>query len=155
MPGKLVVSGFCTAWAVVIAAGAVLQLLTGAPPARAQAPDCPPGWVCPGAPESAPEPDCPSGWDCSPEQEQQEPSSGMSEAELQLRLELMQRSMGFGGIFGPALQDWLNAPSAPDHGCGGYTDYAARQACGAGDRWAADRLQQDRSTSEERDWYNR
>ena len=67
-------------------------------------------------------------------------------------------SMGFGGVFGPALQDWLNAPSAPPaaaESCGDYADYAARQACGAGDLWAADRIEQDRSSPSERDWYNR
>jgi hypothetical protein len=87
-----------------------------------------------------------------------EAASGMSEEELRLRIELLQRSLGFGGIFGPALQDWLNSPSAPPaqgDPCGHYADYAARQACGAGDLWAADRIQEDRASPEERDWYNR
>jgi hypothetical protein len=87
-----------------------------------------------------------------------DPSAQMSEEELRLRIELLQRSMGFGGLFGPALQDWLNSPSAPaaaPDACGHYDEYAARQACGVGDLWAADRLQQDRASPEEQDWYNR
>ena len=87
-----------------------------------------------------------------------EATAGMSEEELRLRIELLQRSLGFGGIFGPALQDWLNSPSAPpaqSDPCGHYADYAARQACGAGDLWAADRIQEDRASPAERDWYNR
>ena len=88
----------------------------------------------------------------------QDATQEMSEDELRLRVELLQRSMGFGGIFGPALQDWLNAPAAPPaaaDSCGHYAEYAARQACGAGDLWAADRIEQDRSSPSERDWYNR
>jgi hypothetical protein len=66
--------------------------------------------------------------------------------------------MGFGGLIGTALQDWLNSPSAPaaaEAGSSHYDEYAARQACGVGDLWAADRLQQDRASPEEQDWYNR
>jgi hypothetical protein len=77
-----------------------------------------------------------------------------SQAEMRLRLELMQRSLGFGGIFGPALRDWVDTPPRDD-GCGPYTDYAACQAHRAGDDWAAERLQQRRSTGAERDWYSR
>jgi hypothetical protein len=88
-----------------------------------------------------------------------DPSQGMSEEELRLRIELLQRSMGFGGIFGPALQDWLNSPSAPagdgPDECGHYAEYAARQACGVGDLWGADRIEQGRATPEERAWYDR
>jgi hypothetical protein len=84
---------------------------------------------------------------------------GMSEEELRLRIELLERSMGFGGIFGPALQDWLNAPSAPagdaPDECAHYSEYAARQACGVGDLWGADRIEQGRATPEERAWYDR
>ncbi len=143
MSGQRLSRGVRSTLAVVIAAGAAPILLAGAAPARAQAPapDCPPGWVCPQGP-----------------QQEQEPPPGMSEQEAQMRLELMQRSMGFGGIFGPALQNWLNSPSAPpaeDDACSAYSDYAAHQACGNGDLWAADRLQQDQSTPAERDWYNR
>jgi hypothetical protein len=87
------------------------------------------------------------------------PDPGMSEEELRLRIELLQRSMGFGGIFGPGLQDWLNAPSAPagdgPDECGHYAEYAARQACGVGDLWGADRIEQGRATPEERAWYDR
>jgi hypothetical protein len=84
----------------------------------------------------------------------------MSEEELRLRIELLRRSMGFGGIFGPALQDWLNAPSAhagdtgPDE-CGHYNEYAARQACANGDLWGADRIEQGRASPAERAWYDR
>jgi hypothetical protein len=89
----------------------------------------------------------------------QAPDPGMSEEELRLRIELLQRSMGFGGIFGPALQDWLNTPSAPagdgPDECGHYAEYAARQACGVGDLWGADRIEQGRATPEERAWYDR
>lgn len=78
----------------------------------------------------------------------------MSDAEAQLRILLLQRSMGFGGIFGPALKDWANTPSR-DEGCGRYTDPAACNAHRVGDDWAADRLQRHESTPAERDWYNR
>ena len=87
------------------------------------------------------------------------PEQGMSEEELRLRIELLERSMGFGGIFGPALQDWLNAPSGPSGAgpdeCAHYAEYAARQACGVGDLWGADRIEQGRATPEERAWYDR
>jgi hypothetical protein len=84
---------------------------------------------------------------------------GMSEEELRLRIELLKRSMGFGGIFGPALQDWLNAPSAPSGDgpdeCAHYTEYAARRACANGDLWGADRIEQGRASEAERAWYDR
>lgn len=90
---------------------------------------------------------------------QTQPQQGqMSDAEARMRIMLLQRSMGFGGIFRPAMDDWMRSPSAPAGGggnCGGYSDYAAKQACKSGDGWAADRLQQRRSTGAERDWYNR
>jgi hypothetical protein len=74
----------------------------------------------------------------------------MSEEELRLRIELLERSMGFGGIFAPALQDWLNAPPIPagdePDECAHDTEYAARQACGVGDLWGADRIEQGRTT---------
>jgi hypothetical protein len=83
-------------------------------------------------------------------------AGGPSEAELKLRMMLMQRSMGFGGIFGPLIAP-LNqgGGSSKQNECGHYTDYAACQAYKAGDGWAADRLQNHRSTPSERDWYNR
>lgn len=88
----------------------------------------------------------------------QEPA--MSEEELRLRVELLRRSMGFGGLFGPGLQDWLNQPSAPAGSsapdeCGRYNEHAARQACGVGDLWGADRIEQGRASEEERAWYDR
>ena len=82
----------------------------------------------------------------------------MSEEELRLRIELLQRSLGFGGIFGPALQDWANTPSAPASGpdeCAHYDEYAARRACANGDLWGADRIEQGRASPEERAWYDR
>jgi hypothetical protein len=85
------------------------------------------------------------------------PDQGMSEEELRLRIELLKRSMGFGGIFGPALQDWLNAPSAPGDApdeCAHYSEYAARRACAVGDLWGADRIEQGRASPEERVWYD-
>lgn len=85
----------------------------------------------------------------------------MSDAERKLRMALLQRSMGFGGIFGPMIAP-LNRPGAgggpprpAQKSCGAYSDYAACQAYRNGDRWAADRLQNKRSTGAERDWYNR
>jgi hypothetical protein len=94
-----------------------------------------------------------------------DPTQGMSEQEMRLRIELLRRSMGFGGIFGPALQGWLNAPSAPSadpsddssapDDCAHYNEYAARQACGVGDLWGADRIEEGRASQEERDWYDR
>jgi hypothetical protein len=84
---------------------------------------------------------------------------GMSEEELRLRIELLKRSMGFGGIFGPAMQDWLNAPSAPAGGapdeCAHYNEYAARRACANGDLWGADRIEQGGASEAERAWYDR
>ncbi len=81
---------------------------------------------------------------------QQNPQ-GMTEDEL--RLHLMQKSMRFGGIFGPLI-DPLNKPGTRDE-CGGYTDHAACQAYKAGDGWAAERLQRKQANPSERDWYNR
>jgi hypothetical protein len=84
----------------------------------------------------------------------------MSDDERRLRAALLQRSTGFGGIFGPLIAP-LNRPSAArpsapaQKSCGAYSDYAACQAYRNGDRWAADRLQNKRSTGAERDWYNR
>jgi hypothetical protein len=88
---------------------------------------------------------------------------GMTEE--QFRQMLQQRSRGFGGIFAPMLQG--GGGTAPPASSGGgqssrdqqcanrYSDYAARQACKNGDLWAADRLQNKRSSGSERDWYNR
>lgn len=79
----------------------------------------------------------------------------MSEAEIRMRIMLLQKSMGFGGIFGPMIAP-LNRPSAPKQkSCDAYSDYAACQAYRNGDQWAADRLQRQESTPAERDWYNR
>jgi hypothetical protein len=80
---------------------------------------------------------------------------GPSEAELKLRMMLMQRSMGFGGIFGPLIAPLNKSGGSKQDECGQYTDYAACQAHKAGDGWAADRLQNKQSTPAERDWYNR
>ena len=65
---------------------------------------------------------------------------------------LLQRSMGFGGIFGPMIAP-LNKPGAPKKSCGAYSDPAACAAHRNGDGWAADRLQQKRSNPSERAWY--
>jgi hypothetical protein len=95
-------------------------------------------------------------------------SGGMTEE--QFRQMLQQRSTGFGGIFAPMLQGGggggggavapagrAASPQAQrEQQCANrYSDYAARQACKNGDLWAADRLQNKRSTGSERDWYNR
>jgi hypothetical protein len=96
-------------------------------------------------------------------------SGGMTEE--QFRQMLQQRSTGFGGIFGPMLQGGggsggggsvapagrAASPQAQrEQQCANrYSDYAARQACKNGDLWAADRLQNKRSSGSERDWYNR
>jgi hypothetical protein len=86
-----------------------------------------------------------------------QPSQGLTED--QARMLLMQRSMQFGGIFRPAMDDWMRSPSG---GSGGqdqcaqqYSDYGAQQACRAGDGWAADRLQNKQESGSEHDWYNR
>jgi hypothetical protein len=81
--------------------------------------------------------------------------SAASEAELQMRLMLLQQSMGFGGIFGPMLNGLRSGGGSSGNGCGSYTDYAACQAYKAGDGWAADRLQRKQSNGVERSWYNR
>ena len=75
-----------------------------------------------------------------------------SDAERRFRIMLLQRSMGFGGIFGPLIAP-LNKPGTGPKSCGSYSDHAACQAYRNGDLWAADRLQQKRSTPAERDWY--
>lgn len=77
-----------------------------------------------------------------------------SDAERRFRMMLMQRSMRFGGIFGGLIAP-LNKPGAPQKSCGAYSDHAACSAYRNGDLWAADRLQQKRSTPSERDWYGR
>jgi hypothetical protein len=59
----------------------------------------------------------------------QDATQEMSEDELRLRVELLRQH--------------------------GYAEHAARQACGAGDLWAADRIEQDRASPSERDRYNR
>ena len=70
-------------------------------------------------------------------------------------MKLMQRSMGFGGIFGPLIAPLGKGGGSPSDKCAHYTEYAARQACKAGDGWAADRLERKESSPSERDWYNR
>lgn len=85
-------------------------------------------------------------------------SQGMSEEEARLRMLLLQRSQGFGGIFSPLMQGLKQGGGkgrSSGNDCGPYTDYAACQAYKAGDGWAADRLQNRRSNPSERDWYNR
>lgn len=82
----------------------------------------------------------------------------ISDEEVRMRMMLLQRSQGFGGIFAPLMQGLKQGGgggkgSAKD--CGPYTDYAACQAYKAGDGWAADRLQNRKSTPAERDWYDR
>lgn len=78
--------------------------------------------------------------------------AGPSDAERRFRIMLMQRALGFGGLFGPVIAP-LNKPGGPAKSCGAYSDHAACQAYRNGDLWAADRLQQRRSTPAERDWY--
>jgi hypothetical protein len=75
-----------------------------------------------------------------------------------MRAALLQRSMGFGGIFGPSLKNWMNTPegNSPGHGqCSDYSDFAACQAHKNGDDWAANRLRNNESSDSERAWYNR
>ena len=78
--------------------------------------------------------------------------SGMSEAELRLRMALMQRSMGFGGIFAPMIKN-MTKPSPADHRCDNYSDYGACQAAKNGQYWAADRLQNHQSDPSEKSWW--
>jgi hypothetical protein len=85
---------------------------------------------------------------------QQGQSNDPSAAELRMRMALMQRSMGFGGIFAPFIKS-MAQPSSSDSRCANYSDYAACQAAKNGDNWAADRLQNNQASGEERDWYNR
>jgi len=88
----------------------------------------------------------------------QSQGQGMSDAEARMRIMLLRRSMQFGGIFRPAMDDWMSSSSASSGGsgrCGSYSDYAAQQACKSGNGWAADRLQNKQSNGAERDWYNR
>jgi hypothetical protein len=79
-----------------------------------------------------------------------------TDTERRLRMMLLQRSMGFGGIFAPTINGMMKGGS-PDNGCkrNGYSDYAACQAYKSGNGWAADRLQRHESNGAERDWYNR
>jgi hypothetical protein len=83
-----------------------------------------------------------------------------AQAEQAFRNALVMKGIsgGFGGIFGPSLKKWVNTPSAPPQGgekCRDYSEFAAKQACSAGDGWAADRLQNNESDGAEKDWYNR
>ena len=48
--------------------------------------------------------------------ERAQQGQGMSDAELRMRMMLLQRSMGFGGIFRPAMDDSMRSPSAPSGG---------------------------------------
>jgi hypothetical protein len=96
------------------------------------------------------------GEELPPSMTDEEPGPGITEEEL--TIELLQRSLRFGGLFGGLLEDWANSPSAPpaaEDACSGYAEYAAQQACGVGDLWAADRIEEDRASPEERDWYDR
>jgi hypothetical protein len=87
------------------------------------------------------------------------PSQGAqpSQAELEMRAALLQRSMGFGGIFGPTIKDFTKGggSSGSDQCATNYSEYAAQQACKSGHGWAADRLQNHESSGSEYDWYNR
>jgi hypothetical protein len=100
-----------------------------------------------------PDPSLPQG-SAGPRSEQRSPS-GASREELELRMKLMQKSMGFGGIFAPLIAPLGKGGGSPSDGCARYKEYAARQACKAGDGWAADRLERKESSGSERDWYNR
>jgi hypothetical protein len=81
-----------------------------------------------------------------------------SQAELQMRAALLQRSMGFGGIFGPTIKGFTQGgggSSKSDQCASRYSEYAAQQAYRSGHGWAADRLQNHQSSGSEYDWYNR
>jgi hypothetical protein len=64
-----------------------------------------------------------------------------------------------GGMFHGPLQSWRNSPSAPSGGasggCGGYSNPAACNAYRHGQHWAAERLQNNRSSGSERAWWGR
>ncbi len=78
--------------------------------------------------------------------------TGASEAEMRMRMALMQRSMGFGGIFAPMIKGLIQ-PSATDHRCDNYSDYGACQAAKVGEYWSADRLQNNQSSGSEKSWW--
>jgi hypothetical protein len=83
-----------------------------------------------------------------------DPAQGMSEEELRLRIELLRRSMGFGGIFGPAFAGLAERASPlRRHRAGSMrplNEYAVRRACANGDLWGADRIEQGRASEAER-----
>lgn len=89
---------------------------------------------------------------------QRRPPTAQEIREAQAVTRLMKQSMGFGGIFGGALNNSIG-PSTWGKGggnpCEYYPDPAACNAHKNGDDWAAERLQNNRSTGSERDWYNR
>ncbi len=69
------------------------------------------------------------------------------------RLNPFERAIGFGGIF--AFLKPKSGGAAPKADCTGYTEPGACNAVRNGDRWAADRIQNRRSTESEKAWYNR
>jgi TPR repeat protein len=81
-----------------------------------------------------------------------------SQAEASAIAALRAQSMGFGGIFGGVLNNSIGPGSSGSSGsssCGSYSNAAACNAHKNGDDWAADRIQNNRASGSERDWYNR
>lgn len=80
-----------------------------------------------------------------------------SQAEANAIAALRAQSMGFGGIFGGMLNSSVGPGSWGSSGssCGSYSNAAACNAHKNGDDWAADRIQNNRASGSERDWYNR
>jgi hypothetical protein len=92
---------------------------------------------------------------------QQQPSrsasNGPSEAEMQMRIEMLKRSMGSAGIFTPFANE-LRRPSPPANEPGGseceyYTSNAACNAHMNHDDWAAQDIENGRADGSTEDWY--
>jgi hypothetical protein len=95
----------------------------------------------------------------APQPRQQSAAGRQREAAFRAALMGYARRHQFsGGIFHGPLQSWRNSPSAPSgggSGCGHYTNPAACNAYRHGQHWAADRLQNNRSSGSERAWWGR
>jgi hypothetical protein len=89
---------------------------------------------------------------------QQQQSSQGSDAEMRMRMMLLQRSMQFGGIFGGSngiIAGFMKGNGSSNSNCTGYNEYAAKRACENGDLWAAQRIEGHEASGSETDWYNR
>jgi hypothetical protein len=100
-----------------------------------------------------------------PAQAQRRQPSAADIRQAQAVMGLMRQSMGFGGIFGGAINNSVGPKTWGGGGGGGggdsggnpceyYNEYAACQAHKNGDDWAADRIERHEASGSEKDWYD-